>query len=67
MNKYIGKLLTGKTQSELAQELKVDRTSINKWYLETQPIPAHIALRIHKHTSGEIKYWELRPDLEKIY
>ena len=66
MNKYMQKLLQGKTQRELASELGVSHVLVYRWLHELQKVPAYMALRIHKITGGQIKYYQIRPDLDKI-
>ena len=65
-NSPLFKLLKDKTQRQLAEELDVSYVALNQWLNGHKPIPAHVALKIHGITKGKIKYYELRPDLERI-
>ena len=66
MNKYISQLLVNRTYTELGELLGVHRTAIYHWLHGNQPIPAHVALKIHNLTEGKIKYYQLNKNLPKL-
>jgi len=66
MDKYLKKLMGDKTQAQISRELGVSSVVWSRWLNQIRPVPIYMALRIHKYTKGEIKYYELRPDLDRI-
>ena len=66
MNKYLKKLMGDKTQKQIANDLGVCEVVWNRWLNEVRPVPIYMALRIHKYSKGDIKYYDLRPELDRI-
>jgi DNA-binding transcriptional regulator YdaS (Cro superfamily) len=63
MNKIIKRLLKNKSATELALDLNVSRNSINLWLNDKQKIPLKRCFDIDTFTNGQIKFWEVRPDI----
>lgn len=65
MNVYRKLVAIFGSQTELARQLGVTRSCVNKW-VHRQRIPPHYVIRIEKASEGQITRWEMRPDLYPV-
>jgi len=50
-------------QTELAKQLGVTRQAISNWVRLKSPVGVKHAVKIQEVTNGEVKFYDLRPDI----